>query len=199
MDKIPIVLLAAGGSSRMGMPKPLLQWGSKTLIEHQLLTLIKTGNPLVVVLGAAYQRVEPVVKEYNLSVVFNPNWEQGMGTSIAAGVAEVSKSYPAAEGVLIALIDQPLVTDSHYSALINAFQAGRQQIVASYSEQGWLGVPALYDRHYFEELMLLNAGAGAKQIIKKYPNKVIRVDAGALLDDMDTPEKYLHMVNKFAK
>ena len=86
MVKIPILLLAAGSSSRMGRPKQLLPWGKQTLIEHQIQTLLQTGNPVNVVLGAHSESVIPVIKNMGSFIFFNPDWEQGMGSSIAAGI-----------------------------------------------------------------------------------------------------------------
>ncbi len=85
MAKIPILLLAAGGSSRMGQPKQLLPWGNRTLIEHQILTLQKAGQPVNVVLGSNSDLVMPVIEKYPVNIFVNPNWESGMGSSISFG------------------------------------------------------------------------------------------------------------------
>ena len=196
MDKVPIILLAAGGSSRMGKPKQLLSWGDHTLIEHQLTVLQQTKSPVLVVLGAVAGEIIPLLHKFNTPYIVNNNWHNGMGTSIVTGVRELSRLYPDAQGVLMALVDQPLVPLSHYKEVLNAFQPGKQQIIASHSEKGWLGVPALYDNCYFDELVQLKNEEGAKKIIQKYPSKVVRIDGGELLDDLDTPESYQNMMRR---
>lgn len=197
MAKIPLILLAAGGSSRMGRPKQLLPWGNQTLIEYQIQTLLKTDNPVNVVLGDNAQQVIPPVEKYNVPIFINKDWENGMGSSIALGVAGIIREYPESDGVLIALLDQPLVPPEHFRIMLEAFQPAKQQIVISSSSSGWKGVPVLFDKFYFNELQNLNNKEGAKEIIQAHSKKVTAVDSGNLLEDMDTPDKYRLMLKKF--
>ncbi len=198
MADIPIVLLAAGSSSRMGQAKQLLAWGKQTLIEFQLEKLLQTGNPVIVVLGSSAEQIIPVVKKYSVSIVINENWESGMGTSVAAGASKVLSDFPDANSVLYTLIDQPLITVAHLQNLVGKFSPGQQQIIASQSKKGWLGVPALYDAFYFRELSELTGEQGAKTLIKKYSRNVISLDAGELLEDMDTIDKYHQLFARFS-
>lgn len=198
MAEIPILLLAAGSSSRMGHPKQLLPWGKHTLIQHQIENLLKTGNPLAVVLGANADLIIPVIRKYKIEVFINPNWENGMGSSIAHGIKYLTEKFPGADGVLIALSDQPLVTTSHYRNLLNSFQPKLGQIIVSQSASGWTGVPALFDPCYFEELARLNGSHGARKIISQYPSKVTGIESGELLEDIDTPETYRKMQAYFS-
>ncbi len=197
MGKIPIILLAAGSSSRMGQPKQLLPWGKQTLIEYQVEKLRQTGNPVYVVLGSSSEQILPLLKKYPVKVVLNPKWKEGMGTTVAAGIKQVLADLPNTDAVIYTLIDQPLVTAAHLQKLTDSFTPGQEQIVASFSVKGWLGVPALYDAFYFPELSNLNGEHGAKSLIKKYDPKVIRVDANDLLDDMDTVESYQRLLTKY--
>lgn len=196
MDKIPIILLAAGSSSRMGQPKQLLSWGKQTLIEFQVEKLLKLGNPVYVVLGSSSDQILPLLSKYRVNVVLNPKWEEGMGTGVAAGIKQVLTDFPNSKAVIYTLIDQPLVTIAHLQKLIDSFTPGREQIIVSHSENGWLGVPALYDAVYFPELLGVKGKHGAKSIIKEYFHKVIRIKAGEELEDMDTPEKYRQMLER---
>ena len=199
MDKIPIILLAAGSSSRMGQPKQLLPWGKQTLIEYQVEKLLAIENPVYVVLGSSEQKILPVIKKYPVQVVINSEWKNGMGTSVSAGMKQVLMDLPNAKAVICTLIDQPLVTAAHLQKLIDSFTSCQEQIVASFSENGWLGVPALFDRYYFEELSILNGEQGAKKIIRKYSSKVVPVNAGDLVDDVDTPENYQCVLRRYLK
>ena len=199
MDKIPIILLAAGSSSRMGQPKQLLSWGDQTLIGYQVKKLLGIGNPVYVVLGSSSEQILPLLKKYLITIVNNLDWKNGMGTSVSAGLKQVLMDLPNAKAVICTLIDQPLVTAAHLQKLIDSFTSGQEQIIASRSESGWLGVPALFDRYYFEELSLLNGEQGAKKVIRKYSSKVVPVNAGDLVDDIDTTENYQRILRRYLK
>ena len=199
MADIPILLLAAGGSTRMGRPKQLLPWGNKTLIEHQVETLQQTGNPVNVVLGANANRIIPVIEKYNVPVFQNHHWEDGMGSSIVAGINGVTRQFPQVDGVLIVLVDQPLVPAAHFLNMLQSFHPGEQQIIASVSDSGWKGVPVLFDKQYFNELQQLTGKEGAKKIIQKHRHFVKYVECGNLLTDMDTSEDYHQMLKIFQK
>ncbi|WP_372648503.1 NTP transferase domain-containing protein [Draconibacterium sp.] len=195
MNNIPIVLLAAGASSRMGQPKPLLPWGEQKLIEHQLNTLLATGNPVVVVLGNQAENIIPLLNDLPVEFTINENWKQGMGTSIAAGVKFVEQQFPACNGVLITLIDQPLITTDHLNTLLADFEPGKQHIIVSQAESGWQGVPVIFDRFYFNELSELSGKQGAKAIFRNYIHQVKAIACGDILEDMDTPAQYIKLRN----
>ena len=190
MVEIPQLLLAAGFSERMGQPKPLLSWGKQTLIEHQISVLLQTKQPVIVVLGAFIEDILPVIEKFPVTIVYNEKWSEGMGSSVSFGTNAIYKNFANASGILISLVDQPLVTIEHFETMITNFEPNKRQIVASRSEQGWIGVPALFDACYFEDLQTLKGEEGAKKLIQKDMHHVIRVEAGNLLADMDTPEKY---------
>nr|WP_319512594.1 nucleotidyltransferase family protein [uncultured Draconibacterium sp.] len=195
MNNIPILLLAAGASSRMGKPKPLLPWEGKRLIEHQVNMLLSTGNPVVVVLGNQSESIIPIIQGLPVEFTINESWEQGMGTSIATGVRFISQLYPDCKGVMITLIDQPLITSDHLNTLVTKFEPNNQQIIVSQANSGWQGVPVLFDRFYFDELARLNGKQGAKTIFWNYKEQVISVPCGEILVDMDTPKEYDKLQN----
>ncbi|QIA07939.1 nucleotidyltransferase family protein [Draconibacterium halophilum] len=195
MNNIPIILLAAGASRRMGQPKQLLPWGEQTLIEHQVNILLTTGHPVVVVLGSCAEGIIPKLKDLPIKFTMNENWEKGMGTSIAAGIKFVEQLYPNCKGVLITLIDQPLVTTTHLNKLSETFEPEKQEIIVSQSESGWQGVPVLFDRCYFDELSKLNGKQGAKTVFRYYSQHVNAIQCGDILEDMDTPEQYNALKN----
>lgn len=194
MVEIPIILLAGGASVRMQQPKQLLPWGGKTLIEHQVQVLLKTGQTVFVVVGAYSEQVLPVVGNYPVTAVFNSAWERGMSSSIACGLHAALSRQAESDAVLIALVDQPLVPFSHYQELISTFDAGCRQIIASASPQGWLGVPALFDKHYFAELLELQGEKGAKPLFEKYAENVKALPCQEIDKDLDTLEAYQQLV-----
>lgn len=197
MAEIPILLLAAGSSSRMGQPKQLLPWGDQTLIAHQIQTLLKTGNPVHVVIGSNSNLILPVIEKYPIIVFINTDWGSGMGSSISLGIRQIIQKFPDAIGVLIVLLDQPMITTSYLQKVLDAYQPGTQQIIVSRSASGWTGVPVLFDRCYFAELAELRNEEGAKKIVMQHEKKVILLDGGELLEDMDTPETYQQLLEKY--
>ena len=197
MAEIPVLLLAAGGSSRMEQPKQLLPWGNRTLIEHQIQTLLDTGNPINVVIGSNSNLVIPVIEKYPANIFTNTDWQSGMGSSISLGINQIIQKFPKAKGVLITLLDQPMITTSYIEKMLGVFKADSQQIIVSQSASGWTGVPVLFDQCYFNELTELSNDEGAKKVIKRHDEDVIFLDGGDLLDDMDTPETYQQLLSKY--
>ncbi len=197
MTELPILLLAAGSSFRMGQPKQLLAWGNTTLIEHQIRTLIKTGNPVNVVLGFNSDLIVPIIEHYKVNIFINNNWENGMGSSISLGISQIIRRFPKPAGVLITLLDQPLVTASYYKEILGLYQPGFKQILASHSASGWTGVPVLFDKYYYKDLTRLKNDEGAKKIIKQHEKNVIIVECGEITEDMDTPQSYEQLLRKY--
>ena len=94
------------------------------------------------------------------------------------------------DGVLVSLVDQPLISSSHYLKMRKAFEKGKNQIIASESNQGWKGVPILFDSSYFEQIKSLTGDIGAKSILQKNISYAKFIKSGDDLIDIDTPEFY---------
>tara|TARA_Y100000389_G_scaffold144569_1_gene142938 strand:+ start:291 stop:896 length:606 start_codon:yes stop_codon:yes gene_type:complete len=197
MTNIPHVLLAAGPSKRMGQPKQLLSWKNKSLIQFQVETILPTTEKLYVILGAFTSLIHPLLKDYKVELIQFDQWEKGMGNSLAYGIQKILYLNSKIEGILISLIDQPLVSTSHYLDMRSTFKKGKNQIIASESDSGWSGVPVLFDAYYFDELQKLSGEEGAKLILKKNEANTILINAGNKLIDMDTPEIYQKLFKKF--
>jgi molybdenum cofactor cytidylyltransferase len=178
----------------MGSPKPLLKWGEHTLIEHQIHTLLETGSPIVVVLGSDADLIQPLIEELPVAVVVNGAWAEGMGSSIAVGVSHLAGKFPQADGVLITLVDQPLLTAAHLDQLGHAFQPGSKEIIVSRSPSGYMGVPVVFDRFYLDSLQALKGDEGAKKVIRQHTQSVKTVDCEELLDDLDTLQDYRRLL-----
>jgi molybdenum cofactor cytidylyltransferase len=174
----------------MGQSKQLLPWGHHTLIEHQVQTLLKAGQPVVVVLGHQSERILPLLEKYPVLILIHAHWYQGMGSTIAFGIRELATSYPEASGALVTQLDQPLITEGHYNEMLSAFQPDSKQIIVSRSSEGWEGVPVLFDSHYFEALQRLAGEEGAKKIFRAHSQFVKRLESFEILEDMDTPGTY---------
>jgi len=197
MANIPIILLAAGASSRMGQPKQLLPWGEQTLIEHQIHTLLKTGNQIHVVLGSNSKLVIPVIEKFPVNIFINTEWESGMGSSISFGIRKIIQIFPDADGVLITLLDQPLITTSYFEKMLGTYQPGSQKIMVSHSASGWTGVPVLFDKCFFKDLSELKNEDGAKKIVKRHEENIILNEGGELLEDMDTMQTYQQLLKRY--
>jgi molybdenum cofactor cytidylyltransferase len=197
MAEIPILLLAAGASHRMGQAKQLLPWGKHTLIEHQVQILLKTGQPLLVVLGHLWEKVATLLEPFPLLALNHKHWDRGMGSSIAFGIRELEEEFPRAEGALIAQLDQPLITETHFNKLLSSFHPGSRQIIVSRSPSGWEGVPVLFDRHYFKQIQTLEGEEGARKIFRQHSRNVLSIESSDDLEDMDTPGTYQKFLAEF--
>lgn len=190
MPNIPIILLAAGESTRMGSPKPLLPWKRKTLIESQINSFMGAHQQIIAVLGAYSDQIIPLINPSEVMITINEAWREGMSTSIAYGVKKALSSIKDIDGVIIATIDQPLVDVQHIEKILSNFNPGEKQIIVSESDKGWRGVPALFDRCYLEVLTKLQGDSGAKSVVHGNSEHVQAVNGGGKLVDMDTPEIY---------
>lgn len=185
-----VVVLAAGGSSRMGRPKQLLPFRGRSLLWHTTdVALAAARGPVVVVLGAAADRLAPELDGLPVTVNRNPDWEQGPGTSVRAGVAAVEALPEAVEAVVFLLCDQPLVGPGHVRRLVEAHRATGLPMAAS-GYVGSVGVPALFARGCFPALRALDPAVGAKQLLACRPGAVAVVPFPAGEIDLDTPDDY---------
>jgi molybdenum cofactor cytidylyltransferase len=142
------------------------------------------------VLGSDSDLIAPVIQKYEVTTVINHSWEKGMGGSIAAGVHEVMKTHPGVEGVLVTLVDQPLIPTVHFKEMLEAFRPGTRSIIVSRSPEGPDIVPVLFDQCYFRELRVLEGEQGARKITQRYKEHILRIPCGELLEDMDTMASY---------
>ncbi len=196
---IAIIILAAGASSRMGQPKQLLQYEGKSLVEHAIETAKNTGDcPVFIVLGANAEKIKSHIHAAKVQPVINNDWQKGMSSSIKSGVAAALEVYPDLEGILIMLVDQPLITSKHLKDLILAYRSGDGLLVAS-SYAGKLGVPALFSRRIFPELLKLQGQAGARHLIQQQKDNLISVEFPEGKLDLDTPEDWRNWIRKQQK
>jgi molybdenum cofactor cytidylyltransferase len=166
------ILLAAGGSSRLGQPKQLLRIGGESLLRRAARVLAaSSARPIAVVLGAEREACAAELAGLPVEPVFNPAWAEGIASSIRAGLAAVRRSEPEVEAVLIALCDQPLLTVEIVEALLAAPRAatGGQAVACAY--RGILGVPARFAATLFAELAGLTGDRGARQIIARHASE----------------------------
>ncbi len=184
-----VVVLAAGGSVRMGRSKLSLEIQGKTLLENALLPIRQAGiKDVVVVLNEENEGLKDLVpRSYRIAV--NRRSREGISTSLKAGLAAVD---PCSQGVLFALGDQPFVGPEVYKKLMD-YHRRNLPLLTWPTHDGKRGNPVLFDRRLWPQLMRTEGDEGGKQIITATPEAEIgRVeieDAGVLID-IDTPEEY---------
>ena len=192
-DRIALVLLAAGGSTRMGAPKQLLRFAGQTLLRRAAETALATPcRPVVVVLGDRAAELAPELAGLDLHACVNANWPDGMGGSIKAGLRYALNEDVRVDGVLLALCDQPLVGPADFGRLIDAARRSTRPIVAT-AYPGSPGVPALFARSTFADLLAIDDAAGAKSLLISAPDRVETVPITAALADVDTPGDYARL------
>lgn len=183
------VILAAGGSSRMGRPKQLLPIeGSPLLLRTVQTVLASPAWPVVVVLGHAVETLRPLLARLPVQVVHNAEWSKGLGSSILAGIQILERFSTSLDGALIALADQPHLSSSAIGRLSSAFQGPNSIAAARYSEA--VGVPVIFGRSYFAELLALQPEHGAQRLLRVHAASVAPVDLPEMAVDLDTPEDY---------
>ena len=197
--KIGLIILAAGSATRMGRPKQLLSYQGRSLILHAVeVALASLCQPIIVVLGAYVEQIKPELMPNAVQVVENSQWQEGMSSSIRAGISMLLKTNSKLDAVIISLADQPLISPQIFNQLIQSYQETEKVIIASkYNET--TGVPALFSKALFPELMQLEGDKGAKALIQKY------IDTGLILlipvaaIGIDTPDDYKQLLLKNLK
>ncbi|PTR01076.1 molybdenum cofactor cytidylyltransferase [Mucilaginibacter yixingensis] len=194
MTNIGTIILAAGGSSRMGQPKQLLRFKNKTMLRHTVDTVLEStcGDGVVVVTGAVHQQLADECDGLPVSVIENSNWQMGMSTSIRAGLKALEKMRPDnLRGVLIILCDQPFITAGHLDNLADMFTTRGYRGIAATGYDSTVGAPAIFSRDLFEQLYQLNGDKGAKELINNPENKLLCVPFHPASIDLDTMDDYL--------
>ena len=187
-------MLAAGGSLRLGSPKQLLEYRGMSLLRNAADTAIASGcGPVVVVLGAHADSLRLELERLGVAIVENPNWRDGMGSSIRAGVEHLTGVEPGLESILLTLCDQPLVTPEVLRSLVRRHHETRAPIVAcAYGDT--LGVPALFDAALADELACIPAERGARDLIASYGSRVASVHVPSAEIDVDTADDYARLL-----
>jgi molybdenum cofactor cytidylyltransferase len=184
------IVLAAGAAARFGSPKQLVRISGRPLLHNTVSNAVQiTGAATIVVLGAYAAELAPLLGHTPASVLINREWHEGIGSSIRRGVAAL----PAAcSAVMIVLADQAAVTAQDLQRLVSAWKR-QPEYVAAALYCGSTGVPAIFPRSRFAELGELRGDVGARRLLQRSPDRIVRVlmDSAAL--DIDTPEDLLSL------
>jgi molybdenum cofactor cytidylyltransferase len=190
--QIVAIVLAAGQASRMGRIKQLLKHQNKTLVQTVMDKISKLGMPMIVVLGAYHDQIAENIKDHKAVIVINPNWKQGIGTSISYGLSAATDRFDELQAVMIVLADQPGITEEHFVNLMKKGLTSGKMVATKYRDT--LGVPAYFPKQYFDALKALTGDHGAKSLFMKKPDQVQYIVCEAAALDIDTEQDWLDYV-----
>ncbi len=190
MSAVGLVVLAAGASARMGTPKQLLRYQGQSLIQRVVeIAVNSVCQPIIVVLGANAEQIQPELAGFNVQVIRNLYWAEGISTSIRAGIAALTAKNPRIEAVVVCVCDQPLISTQLINQLVEHYQRSQPCIVASaYADV--LGVPALFHHTLFSALTTLSGDVGARKIIQQHAQTALQISCPQGVFDIDTPADY---------
>ena len=184
---IAILILAAGSSSRLGRPKQLLEIDGKTFLQKAIESALYISKNVIVVLGANEKLIRPTISNLPVEIVLNKNWTEGMSSSIRAGMTFLKEEN--LDGVLIMLTDQPFVDVLFLEKMVSTFEKSVQPIVAS-GYGGKVGVPAIFDKIFFQKLKKLEGQKGAKSLIMNNLDQIKQIVFEKGIIDIDTEEDW---------
>jgi molybdenum cofactor cytidylyltransferase len=181
------IILAAGSANRMGALKQTLPINGIPSIKIVADTAINSGlSPVIVVTGAENSSVEQHISDMNVKIVFNPDWKNGMSTSVKTAINSLP---PETGSAVFMLCDQPLISVSLITKIVETRSKTMAPIIAPYSD-GVRGNPILFGRTTFKDLLIITGDIGGKAIFSKYPIQKITWEDPSSFFDMDTPEDY---------
>jgi molybdenum cofactor cytidylyltransferase len=187
------IILAAGESSRLGMPKQNLLFNGQTLLQRVVDAAKKAKcQPIIVVLGANADKIAPIP---GIITIYNQDWKEGMASSIRMAIQEIEKD-DRIHNAIIMLCDQPFVNSDLIDKMVYAKAQSQSRIIAcGYNKT--MGVPALFDRSLFIELSTLSGNEGAKEILAGQAQDltIVPFDLGSV--DIDTIADYERLINLY--
>ena len=185
-----MILLAAGASSRLGRAKQLLDYNGQSFLKHMISTVESAGlTSLIVVLGANASSLSAEADGKHIDVVINTGWQEGIASSIRCGIIAMQNRYPACDGALIIVCDQPYITVDLRNQLIRVQKKSGKPIAASAYEK-IAGTPAIFHQSFFTQLASLQGDKGAGKILKQVPDSIATIDFPLGSFDIDTQEDY---------
>jgi molybdenum cofactor cytidylyltransferase len=191
-EKIAGIILAAGGSIRMGRPKQLLVWQGEPLVRHVARIALAAGlDPVILVVGAMSTEVSAVVEDLPVRIVHNPAWDTGQSSSLICGMNIIQDEVGdrSVGGIVFLLADQPQIPETLVRALRESHAQTLAPLVAPHSG-GRRGNPVLFDRCVFPDLFELTGDMGGRALFSKYPVHWLPWLDESILQDIDTDQDY---------
>ena len=188
-----IIVLAAGAATRFGRPKQLAVLDGRPLLMHVVGRALEVaGNAVSVVIGAHAASIAPMLNRCNASVIVNRGWEEGMASSIRLAVQRLPG---ACDGAMLLLADQLGVTAADLQHLADLWHRQPGSIVAA-RYGGGLGVPAIFPRALFGELLELRGDRGAQTLLRRYESRLVTMQMPGAAQDVDTPDDLKRLIGE---
>ena len=203
MTEVAGIVLAAGSSTRMGLPKQLLPAGSQNLLDRSLTQALQSDlHSLALVLGFRAREIEQSLgnssrRHPKLRIIVNEKYEEGISASLVAGVKALERDY---ENLMVLLADMPYVTTPLINSLIHAYLRSGLPLGAVLTG-GRRTHPVIVGRRFFKEIHSLKGDTGARHLFLHHPDQVCLVEPREHFDDadLDTMEEYLEFKNTLTK
>ena len=184
------IVLAAGASTRFGSAKQLVRIGHRPLLSLVAGRAAEVvGQALTVVLGARAAELSPLLKHSPCSVVVNRDWREGLASSIRAGIARLP---PSCTGVMLVLADQVSVTAEDLRRLAVTWRRQPLCVVAA-AYGATTGAPAIFPQYLFGELSELKGDSGARLLLRRHADRLVKVPMASAAFDLDTPADLLEL------
>lgn len=188
---IPILILAAGASSRMnGRDKLLLDVADHPMLRHVVKQAVATGHPVMVTLPFGNNKRHEILNGLAVQVIEVADAGQGMAQSLRVGISQMPKSTTA---LMVALADMPDITTDDYTSLINAFQSDpHANIQRASTSNGRAGNPVLLPAWAIKDTNAFQGDSGARDLLRKHKSKVrlIPLPNDHAITDLDTPQDW---------
>jgi molybdenum cofactor cytidylyltransferase len=198
-NNLAIIIAAAGCSSRLGQPKQLVEIQGLSLLRNIVIISKEICQSVICVMGHDFVRISKECENLNICSITNRNWQQGLGSSIALGLEEIAAD---TDAVMVLLCDQWALETPDLKKLIKHWEENNEKIIASsykdlVNNEKVIGVPAIFPRHYFNQLAQLEK-FGARKIILNNLDNVLPVELSNAAFDLDTKED-LDQLKKMTK
>jgi molybdenum cofactor cytidylyltransferase len=191
-----LIILAAGSSSRLGSPKQKLVFKGKTLLQGTINAAMDSRcKPIIIVIGANAEEIKIDIPIEEVTICYNKEWQEGMASSIRKGVTMLQTISPITSDVILTVSDQPFLDAGLLNRLLDKRAATGKQIIASFYSNS-LGVPALFGKKFFPELLQLKGQEGAKKLLMKYKEDLLAISFPLGGIDIDTEEDYRSLISE---
>ncbi|WP_372370454.1 NTP transferase domain-containing protein [Candidatus Uabimicrobium sp. HlEnr_7] len=185
---IAIVILAAGKSSRLGSKKQLLSWKKSTLLETSIVAAQGTDYSPIMAIVPQDNEIINTIQHHDIVVIPNLQREQGVSTSIKLGTQHIINNSPQTKAAIFMVCDQPFITSQILCELGEKYKRGCDIVTCSYG--GTWGIPTLFSRKYFSEILELSGDKGAKKLLQRHKDLCATIEFPQGNADIDTMEDY---------
>ncbi len=180
---ISALLLAAGGSSRLGQPKQLIKFKNELLINYIIEQIRDSGIiDLKIILGSHFSEIRRQIIDKSLDIIQNTKWEEGISSSIKCGLRSLT---PEIDGAIIFIVDQPFLKSELISRILTKFDTSNANIIAAFVS-GQIIHPVMYRKELFPKLLELKGDIGGKAIFENEFIEKVAWDDEKLLLDIDS-------------